>query len=63
VGVYPAVHNVRLQQAGLPKSHSLLNNGKHIYEISFEKREAVTEKIVPMLDKDGKWRVSGYYIR
>jgi Protein of unknown function (DUF4019) len=33
------------------------------YESSFEKQESVTETIVPMLDKDGKWRVSGYFIR
>lgn len=30
---------------------------------SFEKKKAAVETITPMLDRDGKWRVSGYYIR
>ena len=33
------------------------------YETRFANRSAAVETITPMLDKDGKWRVSGYYIR
>ena len=33
------------------------------YETSFENKESAIETITPMLDKDGKWRVSGYYIK
>jgi hypothetical protein len=33
------------------------------YETSFEKKKSAIETITPMLDKDGKWRVSGYYIK
>ena len=33
------------------------------YDTSFEHKEPATEMITPMLEKDGKWRVSGYYIR
>ena len=33
------------------------------YDTSFEKRSAMTETITPMKDKDGVWRVSGYYIK
>jgi hypothetical protein len=33
------------------------------YETSFENKKAAVERITPMLDKDGKWRVSGYYIK
>jgi hypothetical protein len=33
------------------------------YRSSFEKKQSAVETITPMLDKDGKWRVSGYYIR
>ncbi len=33
------------------------------YETSFENRHSATETVTPMLDKDGKWRVSGYYIK
>lgn len=33
------------------------------YESSFENKKSAIELITPMLDKDGTWRVSGYYIR
>lgn len=33
------------------------------YETSFRNKQHAIETITPMLDKDGKWRVSGYYIR
>jgi len=33
------------------------------YETSFENRSFVVETITPMLEEDGKWKVSGYYIK
>jgi len=33
------------------------------YETSFENKKTAVETVMPMVDKDGKWRVSGYYIR
>ena len=33
------------------------------YDTSFEKKKSAVETITPMLDKDGQWRVSGYYIK
>lgn len=33
------------------------------YNTTFENKKAAIETITPMLDKDGKWRVSGYYIK
>lgn len=33
------------------------------FESSFEHRSSVIETITPILDKDGSWRVSGYYIK
>jgi len=33
------------------------------YETSFDKKKSSIETVTPMLDKDGKWRVSGYYIK
>jgi len=33
------------------------------FKSSFAHGDELTETIVPMLDKDGKWRVSGYYIK
>jgi len=33
------------------------------YETRFEKKKSALETITPMKDKDGQWRVSGYYIK
>jgi hypothetical protein len=33
------------------------------YETSFANMKSAVETITPMLDKDGKWRVSGYFIK
>ncbi|MDI6792616.1 MAG: DUF4019 domain-containing protein [bacterium] len=33
------------------------------YNTAFENKKSAIETITPMLDKDGKWRVSGYYIK
>jgi hypothetical protein len=33
------------------------------YESSFEHKQSAVETVTPMLDNDGKWRVSGYYIK
>ena len=33
------------------------------YKTSFENKRSAIETITPMIDKDGKWRVSGYYIK
>ncbi len=32
-------------------------------QTSFENKKSAVETITPMLDKDGRWRVSGYQIR
>lgn len=32
------------------------------FEASFENKKSAIETVTPMLDKDGNWRVSGYYI-
>ncbi len=33
------------------------------FETSFENKKSAVETVTPMLEKDGKWRVSGYYIK
>jgi hypothetical protein len=41
-------------------------DGKYVtiqYETAFEKKASAVETITPMLDPDGIWRVSGYFIR
>jgi hypothetical protein len=41
-------------------------DGKYViiqYETVFEKKASAVETVTPMLDPDGRWRVSGYFIR
>jgi hypothetical protein len=33
------------------------------FKSSFENKKSAIETVTPMLDKDGIWRVSGYYIK
>ena len=33
------------------------------YEAHFEHKESAIETITPLLEKDGSWKVSGYFIR
>jgi hypothetical protein len=33
------------------------------YQTRFEHKASAIETITPMLDEDGKWRVSGYFIK
>ena len=33
------------------------------FQASFENKKSAIETVTPMLDRDGTWRVSGYYIK
>jgi hypothetical protein len=33
------------------------------FETSFENKKSAIETVTPMMDKDAKWKVSGYYIK
>ena len=33
------------------------------FEASFENKKSAIETVTPMMDNDGKWRVSGYFIK
>ena len=33
------------------------------YNTSFENKESTIETVTPMLERDGKWKVSGYFIK
>jgi len=33
------------------------------FDTSFQNKKSAIETVTPMLDKDGKWRVSGYFIK
>jgi len=41
-------------------------DGKYVvirYATTFQNKQSAVETVTPMLDADGEWRVSGYYIR
>lgn len=60
------VESRKLQSAQYTKSLPGAPDGEYVvmqYETSFENKKAAVETIVPMLDKDGQWRVSGYFIK
>jgi Protein of unknown function (DUF4019) len=33
------------------------------FDTTFENKKSATETVVPTLDKDGQWRVSGYFVK
>ncbi len=33
------------------------------FDTSFQNKKSAVETVTPMLDRDGRWRVSGYYIK
>jgi len=56
----------KLKSATYTKSVPGAPDGEYVviqYDSSFEHKQAAIETVTPMLDKDGKWRVSGYYIK
>lgn len=44
---------------GAPDGHYVVIQ----YQTSFERKSSAIETVTPMRDQDGKWRVSGYYIK
>lgn len=56
----------KLKSATYTKTLPGAPDGEYVviqYDTSFEHKQAAVETVVPMLDKDGKWRVSGYFIK
>ena len=56
----------RLQTAELKTSLPGAPDGRYVviqFQTRFENKKEAVETIVPMLEKDGQWRVSGYFIR
>jgi hypothetical protein len=56
----------KLKNATYAKTLPGAPDGEYVviqYESSFEHKQSAVETVTPMLDKDGKWRVSGYYIK
>jgi Protein of unknown function (DUF4019) len=56
----------KLTSASYTKSLPGAPDGEYVvtrYDSSFEHKQSAVETITSMLDKDGTWRVSGYYIK
>jgi len=56
----------KLKSATYTKTIPGAPDGEYVviqYDTSFENKKESVETVTPMLDKDGKWRVSGYYIK
>ena len=56
----------KLKSATYTKTLPGAPDGEYVviqYESSFEHKQSAVETVTPLLDKDGKWRVSGYYVK
>jgi len=56
----------KLQSAEFRRSLPGAPDGEYVviqYATSFENKKSAIETVTPMKDKDGVWRVSGYYIK
>lgn len=56
----------KFKRASYAKSLPGAPDGEYVsiqFDTSFENKKESVETITPMLDKDGKWRVAGYFIK
>src|ERR1039457_4734432 len=56
----------KLKSATYAKTLPGVPDGDYVviqYDSIFEHKQSAVETITPMLDKDGQWRVSGYFIK
>jgi len=56
----------KLKSATYTKTLPGAPDGEYVviqYDTHFEQKQSAVETVVPMADKDGKWRVSGYFIK
>jgi hypothetical protein len=56
----------KVKDATYTNSLSGAPDGQYVviqFNTSFENKKSGIETVTPMIDKDGKWRVSGYYIK
>jgi hypothetical protein len=61
-----ALRSRKLETANYKKDPPNAPEGEYVglkFDSSFEQLSSATETISVMLDKDGKWRVTGYYIK
>jgi hypothetical protein len=56
----------KLKSATYTKTLPGAPDGEYVviqYQSNFEHKQSAVETVTPVLDKDGKWRVSGYFIK
>jgi Protein of unknown function (DUF4019) len=61
-----AVESRKLNEARYTTSLPGAPDGQYVvihYDTSFANKKSAVETVTPMKDKDGRWRVSGYFIR
>jgi hypothetical protein len=61
-----AVKSRKLKSAQFTKSLPGAPDGEYVvvqFETQFENKASALETVTPLKDKDGSWRVSGYYIK
>ncbi len=60
------IESRKLKSAAYTTSLPGMPDGQYVviqYGSSFEHKKSAVETVTPMLDKDGQWRVSGYFIK
>ena len=60
------LHTRKLQSADYSKSLPGAPDGEYVvivYYTSFEHKDTAAETVISTLEKDGVWRVAGYYIK
>jgi hypothetical protein len=61
-----AVTSRTFKTAQFTRSMPAVPDGEYVviqYNTVFENKAGAVETITPMRDKDGKWRISGYFVR
>ena len=61
-----AVISRRLKTKNFATSLPGAPDGEYVviqFATSFENKSSAVETVTPMMDKDGQWRVSGYYVK
>lgn len=65
-GPYGKLLSRKVKSAKFERTLPYAPDGEYVviqYETSFENKKDAIETVTPMKDKDGAWRVSGYYVR
>jgi len=65
-GSFGALASRKLKSARYATSLPGAPDGRYVvlrFEASFENKKTAIETVTPTMDRDGAWRVSGYYVK